>query len=395
MKQLPDFLSPRGLLTVVVAVIAFVRPTAAHAQVDLSLNFNVQSPADFYGPLEPYGRWLDVPRYGRCWQPVSLPPDWQPYTIGQWEWTDAGWYWQSDEPWAWATYHYGQWIMDPVYGWMWVPGTQWAPAWVVWREAPDYIGWAPCGPGGAVFATTPFIFVDVHHFHDRLNRRELVFNDRRILGRSRFVGGFQTETRDWGGSRRRIAINRGPGVAPIERATGSRFVQKPVRELARQTPPPNVNPRSPNTFTTRERNTQPAWRQTAPSSTVTEPRIYREAPQTTPAPTGRQEQRIYREAPTQRQSPPAAQIPQPSRQVPAQRAPTIPTPPAPVQTPQQRALPPTGPERGRREVEVPRRAEPQPRAVQPNTQIPQAPPPVVPPQPQERNQGRQRDRDGQ
>src|SRR5690242_7452589 len=141
--------------------------STAGAQVGMSVELNIQSPNDFYSPLAPYGSWVSVGGYGRCWRPTDISTGWSPYTLGHWEWTDAGWYWASDEPFGWACYHYGQWILDPTYGWVWLPGTQWAPAWVVWREAPDYIGWAPCGPGGAVFADTTFVFVDVHHFHDR------------------------------------------------------------------------------------------------------------------------------------------------------------------------------------------------------------------------------------
>jgi hypothetical protein len=32
------------------------------------------------------------------------------------------------------------------YGWAWVPGTVWGPAWVTFRSAPEYIGWAPLPP---------------------------------------------------------------------------------------------------------------------------------------------------------------------------------------------------------------------------------------------------------
>jgi hypothetical protein len=54
--------------------------------------------------------------------------------------------WVSDYQWGWAAFHYGNWYYDPFYGWLWVPGTQWAPAWVVWSSAPGYYGWAPIGP---------------------------------------------------------------------------------------------------------------------------------------------------------------------------------------------------------------------------------------------------------
>jgi hypothetical protein len=54
-----------------------------------------------------------------------------------------GWYWLSDEPFAWAVYHYGRWAFDPEIGWYWIPGRRWAPAWVVWSHTDDEIAWAP------------------------------------------------------------------------------------------------------------------------------------------------------------------------------------------------------------------------------------------------------------
>ena len=32
------------------------------------------------------------------------------------------------------------------YGWIWVPGHEWAPAWVTWGESGGYYGWAPLAP---------------------------------------------------------------------------------------------------------------------------------------------------------------------------------------------------------------------------------------------------------
>ena len=107
----------------------------------------MDSPSDFYAPLSSYGRWVDLPPYGRCWLPNGVDQGWRPYCDGHWESTDAGWYWVTDEPWGWATYHYGRWVDDPQYGWVWVPQTQWAPSSVVWREGGGYSGWAPMGVG--------------------------------------------------------------------------------------------------------------------------------------------------------------------------------------------------------------------------------------------------------
>src|SRR5439155_1194936 len=50
------------------------------------------------------------------------------------------------EPFGWATYHYGRWTRLRGIGWVWVPGEEWAPAWVSWRTSNDYVGWAPLPP---------------------------------------------------------------------------------------------------------------------------------------------------------------------------------------------------------------------------------------------------------
>jgi hypothetical protein len=69
---------------------------------------------------------------------------WRPYTNGRWVYTDAGWTWISEEPFGWATYHYGRWARLRNIGWIWVSGDEWAPAWVSWRKSNDYVGWRRC-----------------------------------------------------------------------------------------------------------------------------------------------------------------------------------------------------------------------------------------------------------
>ena len=99
----------------------------------------------FYDNLAPYGEWVEIPNYGWSWAP-RVERGWRPYTRGQWIMTDDGWYWDSDERFGWAAYHYGRWVNDPYYGWVWIPGTEWAPAWVSWRHGNGYTGWAPLPP---------------------------------------------------------------------------------------------------------------------------------------------------------------------------------------------------------------------------------------------------------
>jgi hypothetical protein len=102
----------------------------------------------FYTKLEPQGAWRETAAYGYVWQPREAQESrtWRPYTNGHWVYTDVGWTWVSEEPFGWATYHYGRWTRLRNIGWVWVPGDEWAPAWVSWRKGDDYIGWAPLPP---------------------------------------------------------------------------------------------------------------------------------------------------------------------------------------------------------------------------------------------------------
>lgn len=100
----------------------------------------------FYDNLDPYGNWREVGEYGYCWQPRDVSDDWQPYSDGRWVYTDAGWTWDTEEPFGWAVYHYGRWVNVGRVGWVWVPGTEWGPGWVSWRHSSQYVGWAPLPP---------------------------------------------------------------------------------------------------------------------------------------------------------------------------------------------------------------------------------------------------------
>ncbi len=101
----------------------------------------------FYTKLEPYGDWIETGDYGYVYRPrESENARWRPYTNGRWVYTDAGWTWVSEEPFGWATYHYGRWTRLRGVGWVWVPGNEWAPAWVSWRKGGQYVGWAPLPP---------------------------------------------------------------------------------------------------------------------------------------------------------------------------------------------------------------------------------------------------------
>jgi hypothetical protein len=151
----------------------------------------------FYEKLDSYGEWRETNDYGYVWQPreAETARDWRPYTEGRWAYSDAGWTWISDEPFGWATYHYGRWVRLRRIGWVWVPGNEWAPAWVSWRTSKDYVGWAPLPPearfdrssgihnwADSYYDIGPdqYAFVSSNKFGDEHVRRSLVPTERNI-----------------------------------------------------------------------------------------------------------------------------------------------------------------------------------------------------------------------
>ncbi len=187
---------------------------------------------DFQNGLSPYGDWVASSQYGRVWRPY-VPTGWRPYYNGYWTWSDDGWFWASDEPWAWATYHYGRWVFDPALGWTWVPGYQWAPAWVTWRFGPDAIGWAPLLPGSSIYATSypsfffawtfvpavRFVGFPVHRFAFAPSFAHRFFPFTRPAPPRFAWGGFRAPA--WGGPPHRFVEQRsGRPIAPARIAPG-------------------------------------------------------------------------------------------------------------------------------------------------------------------------------
>ncbi|HEX4263259.1 MAG TPA: DUF6600 domain-containing protein [Verrucomicrobiae bacterium] len=190
----------------------------------------IQSDDDFYQPLSPYGQWVDVDGYGRCWQPAQVDPTWRPYANGHWELTDDGWYWDSDEPWAWATYHYGRWESVGGRGWFWVPQTEWAPAWVSWREGGGYVGWAPMPPerrGGVSInvniAPASFCFVDERRMHEPVRPTTVIVNNTTIINKTVNI----TKTKVVN----KVVINEGPRSDEVERVSGHKLQAVSATEL--------------------------------------------------------------------------------------------------------------------------------------------------------------------
>lgn len=127
---------------------------------------DVGSVEDFDEPLAAHGDWVEVEGQGRVWQPKAdvVGDDFEPYATGG-EWVkddDDNYVFQSkwDADWGWATFHYGRWGFHDDYGWYWVPGTEYAPAWVEWRYGGGYVGWVPMAPAGVVYTEDRWTFVE-------------------------------------------------------------------------------------------------------------------------------------------------------------------------------------------------------------------------------------------
>ena len=94
--------------------------------------------------LDSHGRWVMVSGIGWSWRPY-VSAGWRPYYHGYWSHRYGSLTWISYDPWGWVPYHYGRWAYDPGYGWVWVPGFGYSPAWVYWWYGDSYVGWAPAG----------------------------------------------------------------------------------------------------------------------------------------------------------------------------------------------------------------------------------------------------------
>ena len=138
----------RVVLTAILAIIVAGAPL-----VPQPAQASYEDAAVFYDELSPHGSWVDYDKYGPVWYPSKVEEDWRPYSNGRWTPSEQGYLFETEEPWGWATYHYGNWMPTENYGWVWVPGRTWYPNTVAWRNSPEnapvdtsYIGWAPIPP---------------------------------------------------------------------------------------------------------------------------------------------------------------------------------------------------------------------------------------------------------
>src|SRR5439155_27270183 len=130
---------------------------------------------------------------------------------------------------------YGRWGYDDDFGWFWIPGNDWGPAWVTWRHAPGYYGRAPMGPGISVdisfgreyrVPSERWTFVGERD----LDRSDL---DRHYIDRSTNITIINNTTiinTTHVDENRRTVYVSGPERTEVERATSKAVRPIPVRE---------------------------------------------------------------------------------------------------------------------------------------------------------------------
>lgn len=152
--------------------------------------------------LSQYGQFTSSAKYGEIWVPNQLPQGWHPYPPCNWVFEKSlGWYYDDKTPWGAIVHHYGRWTSDAQLGWVWVPGQEFSPGWVVWRTSTEWVGWAPLPPeadlqtiSAATFDTDKdWIFVATKDFGAKcgaqMQATAQMFRDTQVVREVRYVGG--------------------------------------------------------------------------------------------------------------------------------------------------------------------------------------------------------------
>ncbi len=237
MRRARAGLTRRALLRTAVAAIALVAvlggpqpASAAHSRVSFEF---------FASNLDPFGSWHVSASYGRVWIPSLHVIGWHPYAYGRWVYTDVGWTWVSDYEWGAIPYHYGTWVREPELGWVWVPGYVWAPAWVVFRTGPSYVGWAPVPPSYSIgtsfsfsnYGADHFVFVreadfvapHIHRYALPIERSRVVFNDTTVIDNNIRI-------------ENNVVANRGLDVRRVERVARAPIERAPIERVPKVAP---------------------------------------------------------------------------------------------------------------------------------------------------------------
>ena len=104
--------------------------------------------------LEENGSWETVNYEGKerhLWRPTRVASGWAPFTTGRWTEYYGDNTWVPDEPFGYATHHYGNWVYVNN-AWYWGPPETtggrlaWYPGRVAWIGSGADVGWVPLAP---------------------------------------------------------------------------------------------------------------------------------------------------------------------------------------------------------------------------------------------------------
>src|SRR5262249_44023310 len=120
------------------------------------------------------------------------------------------------------------------YGWIWVPRTEWAPAWVAWRSGAGYVGWAPLPPSATVNVTgivevrdtviaPRFVFVEERRMMERVHPTTVIVTNTKVVNKTVNLTKIKVVNQ--------TVINEGPRVDVVEHATGHKVQAGAVRDL--------------------------------------------------------------------------------------------------------------------------------------------------------------------
>lgn len=148
--------------------------------------------------------------------------------------------------WGWAPFHYGRWFYNDPYGWMWMPGHEWAPAWVTWGYCNGYYGWAPLSPHvglGVSIGNTRnppanyWNFVPSQHMNKANVNHYIVNNNSEVtnnLAQNVTIINNNTGNTSRGTSDAKLLYNRGPAVRDVEKQTGQHIQPVPIQAMRKQ-----------------------------------------------------------------------------------------------------------------------------------------------------------------
>ncbi len=215
------------ILTLIVVGLTscYSQKTLVSAQSSSQISFQT-----FYNELAPYGQWVEDYDFGYMWIP-HVNRDFHPYaTNGYWTMTNYGNTWVSDYSWGWAPFHYGRWTFDDFLGWAWIPGYEWAPAWVNWRSGGGQYGWAPMGPRMRVNVNinipwSHWTFLPQRHMYGRNMHRYYNRGNRNYYNQTTIINNTNIYNNN--------TYYSGPSPRDVERSSGRRVTVRNVTNSGR------------------------------------------------------------------------------------------------------------------------------------------------------------------